>query len=298
MNGHGHARYVCGRGKRRYQDIAQPHVKRRVPARWIEPVVWDAIERALRNPALIAAALEGRRNATQTDEAALDRDRQGYLRQIAQCDKDVTRWEVAFVAEAIDVDDFKAKKAEIATRRTSAEKELALLDEQDHPYEQAHLETDAIEAYCAHVRAGLVFDLAEKRRAFEALNITVIWHHDGLPEIRGACHEDLSVSRGVLLKPFNSMNAWTPEQRLADMNSLGVDIQVVSTNVSFYKYDQDIATTTAIARACNNEVHQMTVDYPGALRWPGYPADARHQGSHCRTGTVCGPARPQRRHDQ
>ena len=45
----------------------------------------------------------------------------------------------------------------------------------------------------------------------------------------------------------NPMNAWTPEQRLADMNSLGVDIQVVSTNVAFYKYDQDVSTTTAIA---------------------------------------------------
>jgi len=65
------------------------------------------------------------------------------------------------------------------------------------------------------------------------------------------------------------MNAWTPEQRLADMNSLGVDIQVVSTNVAFYKYDQDVTTTTAIAQACNNEVHQMTVDYPSAsLAWP------------------------------
>jgi hypothetical protein len=32
---------------------------------------------------------------------------------------------------------------------------------------------------------------------------------------------------------FNPMNAWTPEQRLADMNSLGVDVQVVSTNVAF-----------------------------------------------------------------
>lgn len=58
------------------------------------------------------------------------------------------------------------------------------------------------------------------------------------------------------------MNAWTPEQRLADMDSLGIDIQVVSTNVAFYKYDQDVATTTAIARACNNEVHQMTIDCP------------------------------------
>jgi len=61
---------------------------------------------------------------------------------------------------------------------------------------------------------------------------------------------------------FNPMNAWTPEQRLADMTSLGVDIQVVSTNVAFYKYDQDVAIATAIARACNDEVHQMTVDHP------------------------------------
>jgi aminocarboxymuconate-semialdehyde decarboxylase len=61
---------------------------------------------------------------------------------------------------------------------------------------------------------------------------------------------------------FNPMNAWTPEERLADMKSLGVDVQVVSTNVAFYNYDQDVATTTAIARACNAEVHQMTVDYP------------------------------------
>jgi aminocarboxymuconate-semialdehyde decarboxylase len=46
----------------------------------------------------------------------------------------------------------------------------------------------------------------------------------------------------------NPMNAWTPEQRLADMNSLGVDIQVVSTNVAFYKYDQDVATTLRLPR--------------------------------------------------
>ena len=31
---------------------------------------------------------------------------------------------------------------------------------------------------------------------------------------------------------------WTPEQRIADMNSLGVDVQVVSTGAGFYYYDQ------------------------------------------------------------
>ena len=32
---------------------------------------------------------------------------------------------------------------------------------------------------------------------------------------------------------------WTPEQRLNDMNSLGVDVHVVSTGAAFYFYDQD-----------------------------------------------------------
>jgi len=77
--------------------------------------------------------------------------------------------------------------------------------------------------------------------------------------LAGRSWHDMTRAEGEL---FNPMNAWTPEQRLADMQSLGVDIQVVSTNVAFYKYDQDVATTTAIARACNDEVYQMTVDHP------------------------------------
>ena len=64
---------------------------------------------------------------------------------------------------------------------------------------------------------------------------------------------------------FNPRNAWTPEQRIADMDSLGVDIQVVSTNAGFYQYDQEPAVTAAIARDCNDEIYQMTLDYPERL---------------------------------
>ena len=64
---------------------------------------------------------------------------------------------------------------------------------------------------------------------------------------------------------FNPRNAWTPEQRIADMDSLGVDIQVVSTNAGFYQYDKDPAVTAAIARDCNDEIYQMTMDYPERL---------------------------------
>ena len=64
---------------------------------------------------------------------------------------------------------------------------------------------------------------------------------------------------------FNPRNAWTPEQRIADMDSLGVDIQVVSTSPGFYQYHQEPAVTAAIARDCNDEIRQMTMDYPQRL---------------------------------
>ena len=59
---------------------------------------------------------------------------------------------------------------------------------------------------------------------------------------------------------------WNPEQRLADMNSLGVDVHVVSTGAAFYYYDGDATTVVAMHRECNDEVHQMTVDYPDRFK--------------------------------
>jgi len=61
-------------------------------------------------------------------------------------------------------------------------------------------------------------------------------------------------------------NSWTPEQRIADMNSLGVDVHVVSTAAQFYYYDRDAQTTAAMHRECNDEVHQMTLDHPDRFK--------------------------------
>ncbi|PKB80870.1 MAG: hypothetical protein BZY88_07590 [SAR202 cluster bacterium Io17-Chloro-G9] len=60
--------------------------------------------------------------------------------------------------------------------------------------------------------------------------------------------------------------AWTPEQRLADMDSLGVDVHVVSTGAAFYNYNLAAEVTEAMHRECNDEVHQMTVDYPDRFK--------------------------------
>ena len=61
-------------------------------------------------------------------------------------------------------------------------------------------------------------------------------------------------------------NVWTPQQRIDDMNSLGVDVQVVSTGAAFYFYDRDPRVISAMHRECNEEVHQMTMDYPDRFK--------------------------------
>jgi len=55
---------------------------------------------------------------------------------------------------------------------------------------------------------------------------------------------------------------WTPEERLADMDSLGVDVHVVSPYVGFYNYQLDAKVATATARATNDEIASMTRAWP------------------------------------
>ncbi|MDE2779740.1 MAG: amidohydrolase family protein [Chloroflexota bacterium] len=59
---------------------------------------------------------------------------------------------------------------------------------------------------------------------------------------------------------------WTPEQRIKDMDSLGVDVQVASTGAQFYYYGGDAQVIAAMHRECNDEVYQMTIDHPDRFK--------------------------------
>ena len=189
----GKARYRCNRGRLRYLDVVAAHSRRSVAAAAIEPIVWQAVEHALNNPAVITAELERRRGNARTQQGDLDGERQHYARQIAQCDKDVKRWEAAYLGEAIDLDDFKMKKAEVDTRRTSATQELARLDAEQHALEQFKLETASLEAHCARVRGNSqCLTLEEKWDALKGLNIIVTWHPEWpAPKIEGSLPPEL-----------------------------------------------------------------------------------------------------------
>src|SRR5499433_499543 len=55
---------------------------------------------------------------------------------------------------------------------------------------------------------------------------------------------------------------WTPEERLADMDSLGVDIHVLSPFSGFYNYELDTAVAVATSKDSNDEISQMTKSWP------------------------------------
>ena len=50
--------------------------------------------------------------------------------------------------------------------------------------------------------------------------------------------------------------------RLAAMDAAGVDMQVVTPNVGFYQYANDLEVTKQIHRECNDEMAEMVADYP------------------------------------
>jgi len=58
---------------------------------------------------------------------------------------------------------------------------------------------------------------------------------------------------------------WTPEERLADMDSLGVDVHVVSPYVGFYNYELDMKHALATSRAINDEIAEMARARPERL---------------------------------
>lgn len=63
-------------------------------------------------------------------------------------------------------------------------------------------------------------------------------------------------------QPLPPRARWTPEERLADMDSLGVDVHVLSPYSGFYNYDLDTTVAVATSRDSNDEISQMTRNWP------------------------------------
>lgn len=67
----------------------------------------------------------------------------------------------------------------------------------------------------------------------------------------------------------NSGFTMSLDERFADMDALGVDVQVLSPCDGFYQYDKDLGLTIAIARDCNDEIAQIAADRPDRVKGLG-----------------------------
>ena len=95
---------------------------------------------------------------------------------LTKCDREDQRWADAYAGEVINLAELKAYRADIELRRQSLLTEHAACQRQLDAIGTAVQHVDALTDYCARVRQRLqTFAEAEKRIAFEALNIHVRW---------------------------------------------------------------------------------------------------------------------------
>lgn len=59
------------------------------------------------------------------------------------------------------------------------------------------------------------------------------------------------------------------EERLADMDRDGVDIQLITPTIGFYQYDNDLDVTRMIHRECNREIHDVISEHPDRFKGMG-----------------------------
>ena len=57
----------------------------------------------------------------------------------------------------------------------------------------------------------------------------------------------ISSSEMLPIHEYTPRTMWTPEQRLKEMDELGVDVHVLSTNSFFYFYERDASVITTMA---------------------------------------------------
>ncbi|MFH1141243.1 MAG: amidohydrolase family protein [Chloroflexota bacterium] len=100
------------------------------------------------------------------------------------------------------------------------------------------------------------------QRFFRAADSGKDWH--GIRLERDARGREFGVS-GKHRFHIHPHNRWNVEQRLTDMDSLGVDIHVVSGSPQLYNYQLPAEVALATSRDINDEISEMAKAYPQRL---------------------------------
>jgi site-specific DNA recombinase len=187
----GQRRYRCLRPRWQIAETDTPFCRGGANAAVLEAQVWTAVEDVLNDPKRIAAEIVRQQEDVEARHLGLEHETQLLTTAVARCDRDLKRWEEAYLGEAITLEDFKAKKAEVDARRDSLLAERSRVEEQARQIEHNRVEVASLVEYCRLVRANLAtFDIHDKRKAIEALSIVVTWAPGLPPQIQDSIPMD------------------------------------------------------------------------------------------------------------
>jgi site-specific DNA recombinase len=171
---HGTRRYRCS-SRTTFTDPAK-RCKAYVNANDAEARVWHAIEQVLQQPDLIAAEVQRQQEDAEEQRAEILREVSLLEDALAKCEREEHRWAQAYISEVINLAELKGYRAEIAARRESVITQRQQLQTTLDTIGQAVEHVEALIGYCERVRQRLqTFDAAEKRLAFESLNVRITW---------------------------------------------------------------------------------------------------------------------------
>src|SRR5262249_6420167 len=137
-----------------------------ISAEKIEQEVWQAVEHALSNPQLIAEEVARRHDRGDAEASQIEQERTRYLGQLARMERDIQKWEAAYLADILSLADFGEKKQDIAIRQAAIQKEIERLDREVEQLARLQEETRTLTDYCERVRSRLAnFGYTDKRLA-------------------------------------------------------------------------------------------------------------------------------------
>lgn len=142
----------------------------------VEDAVWTAVLGVLEKPELIAQEVQRQRDTAGERLAALEEELEAIAACLARCDRDDKRWLDAYAVDAIDVEQLKTYRADIAKRRGDLERRRGEVEAQIEATGLSTGQAEMLVAYCQRVAERLQeLTPQEKRVALDALDIRASW---------------------------------------------------------------------------------------------------------------------------
>ena len=185
--------YVCRTRYRKGPDACTE--SKHMSATELEARVWEAIIAILKNPTQLRADLDTMIELERADvRGDPDKETKLWADKLVECDRKRAKYQEMFAADAMSLDELKARLAELNQVRQTAERELEALHNHAEHISELEQNRDALLDHLERVAPDALNSLTseERHQFYKMLRLSVKVSSDGPLEISGAFGNDLA----------------------------------------------------------------------------------------------------------